>query len=93
MHASDATRGLLSDLSAGKARYVTACQQLLALAAVGAALLPATGVVNLDVVQEPRPARTVDVPLHSPGSPTGGHPLGVGDLVEPLPTPAHHQHQ
>src|SRR5215216_2012376 len=35
-----------------QARFVTACQQLLALAVVCAALTPALGVVSLDVVAE-----------------------------------------
>ena len=40
-----------------RSRYVTACQQLLALALVVAALTPAASVVSLDVVRsEPRPA-------------------------------------
>jgi len=50
----------VADLSVGKARYVTACQQLLALAVVGAVLVPATGVVSLDVVHEPRPGYLTD---------------------------------
>ena len=35
-----------------KARYVAACQQLLVLVAVGVALVPAVGVVTLDVVHD-----------------------------------------
>lgn len=35
-----------------KARYVAACQQLLVLVAVAAALAPAVGVVTLDVVHD-----------------------------------------
>ena len=35
-----------------KARYVAACQQLLVLVAVAAALVPAAGVVTLDVVHD-----------------------------------------
>ncbi len=38
-----------------RARFVTACQQLLALAVVCAALTPAVSVVSLDVVSEPSP--------------------------------------
>ncbi len=37
-------------MTAGRSRYVTACQQLLALALVVAALTPAASVVSLDVV-------------------------------------------
>ena len=37
-------------MSATRARYVTACQQLLALGVVVVALVPATRVVSLDVV-------------------------------------------
>jgi hypothetical protein len=45
-----------------KARYVTACQQLLALGAVLAVLAPATGVISLDVIaQHPRSTE----PAHS----------------------------
>jgi hypothetical protein len=36
-----------------RARFVTACQQVLALAVVCAALTPAVSVVSLDVVSEP----------------------------------------
>ena len=43
-----------------QARFVTACQQLLALAVVCAALTPALGVVSLDVVAQ------------SPGQPAAG---------------------
>ena len=43
-----------------QARFVTACQQLLALAVVCAALTPAVGVVSLDVVA--RGARAVGRP-------------------------------
>src|SRR5262245_44772832 len=48
-----------------KARFVTACQQLLALGAVLAVLTPAASVISLDVVQ-----RTPQ----STGEATGGHP-------------------
>jgi hypothetical protein len=37
-------------MSPSRARYVTACQQLLALGVVVMALVPATRVVSLDVV-------------------------------------------
>ena len=37
-------------MSPSRARYVTACQQLLALGVVVVALVPATRVVSLDVV-------------------------------------------
>jgi hypothetical protein len=37
-------------MSHNRARFVTACQQLLALAVVLAALTPAAGIVTLDVV-------------------------------------------
>ena len=39
-------------MSPSRARYVTACQQLLALGVVVIALVPATRVVTLDVVGE-----------------------------------------
>lgn len=39
-------------MSPSRIRYVTACQQLLALGVVLAALAPAAGVVSLDVVRE-----------------------------------------
>ena len=42
-------------MRAHQARYVTACQQLLALGLVLAALTPAAGVVSLDVVATPAP--------------------------------------
>ena len=57
-----------------RARYVTACQQLLALGVVGVALAPAAGVVSLDVVGvEPGgpPAAPV-VELRDPQQPEGG---------------------
>lgn len=42
-----------------KSRYVALCQQMLVLGAVGAALVPAAAVVNLDVVREhPAPGAT-----------------------------------
>ena len=37
-------------MSSSRARYVTACQQLLALGVVVIALVPATRVISLDVV-------------------------------------------
>ena len=37
-------------MSPGRSRFVTACQQLLALGVVLAALTPAASVVSLDVV-------------------------------------------
>ena len=39
-------------MSSSRARFVTACQQLLALGVVVVALVPATRVVSLDVVGE-----------------------------------------
>ena len=50
-----------------RARYVTACQQMLALGVVLVALAPAAGVVSLDVVGvEPdrAPAPTVELKPH-----------------------------
>lgn len=43
-----------------QARYVTLCQQLLAVAAVLAALVPATTVVTLDIASHPRDRALVD---------------------------------
>ena len=69
-----------------RARYVTACQQLLALGVVGVALAPAAGVVSLDVVGvEPggRPGAPV-VELRDPDQPVAGtapHGPRVQDLV------------
>ena len=39
-------------MSPTRARYITACQQLLALGVVLAALTPATSVVSLDIVRD-----------------------------------------
>lgn len=62
-----------------RARYVTACQQLLALGVVVVALAPAAGVVSLDVVGvEPdvRPtAPAVELRLPTPGI-ASAHPGG-----------------
>ncbi|MBF4161848.1 FG-GAP-like repeat-containing protein [Nocardioides acrostichi] len=48
-------------LTRGRAYYVTACQQLLALAVVVAALTPATGIVRLDVVPSAPSAQTITI--------------------------------
>ena len=45
-----------------RARFVTACQQLLALAVVLAALTPAAGIVTLDVVGGPSAGTTRALP-------------------------------
>ncbi|HEX5088560.1 MAG TPA: hypothetical protein VFV89_12190 [Nocardioides sp.] len=52
------------EMSAMRARYVTACQQLLALGVVVIALVPATRVVSLDVVGV-RPGQGVAQPTIS----------------------------
>jgi len=57
-------------MSPSRARYVTACQQLLALGVVVIALVPATRVVSLDVVGV-RPG-------DGAGGPTISVPEGVG---------------
>jgi hypothetical protein len=52
-------------MSPSRARYVTACQQLLALGVVVIALVPATRVVSLDVVgvgPGGRPGPTIAAP-------------------------------
>ncbi|CAI9408200.1 FG-GAP-like repeat-containing protein [Nocardioides sp. T2.26MG-1] len=51
-----------------KTTFVTACQQLLALGVVLAALTPAASVVSLDVVRE--------MPTGAPGAGSSGDPLG-----------------
>lgn len=54
-----------------KIRFVTACQQVLALAAVLAVLTPAANVISLDVVHDRRetgfvtPERAVDLRSHT----------------------------
>ena len=45
-----------------KSRFVTACQQVLALGVVLAALTPAASVINLDVVREHPSAAAGGVP-------------------------------
>ena len=53
-------------MSPSRARYVTACQQLLALGVVVIALVPATRVVSLDVVgvgPGTQPGPTIAAPL------------------------------
>jgi len=62
-------------MSPSRARYVTACQQLLALGVVVMALVPATRVVSLDVVGV-RPGQGVAQPsiAVSPDQPTVGSP-------------------
>ena len=62
-------------MSPSRARYVTACQQLLALGVVVMALVPATRVVSLDVVGV-GPGQGVAQPsiAVSPDQPTGGSP-------------------
>jgi hypothetical protein len=63
-----------------RARYVTACQQLLALGVVLVALAPAAGVVSLDVVgvepegQPAAPAVTLRPP---PELTRGSHSAGL----------------
>ena len=55
-------------MSSSRARFVTACQQLLALGVVVVALVPATRVVSLDVVGE-RPGSGLGQPtIAQPGS-------------------------
>ena len=49
-----------------KTRFVTACQQLLALGAVLAVLTPAATVISLDVVQQTP---------HGSAQASGGHPV------------------
>ena len=73
-------------MSPDRSRFVTACQQLLVLGAVLAALVPAARVVSLDVVAAPPgplratsgadPARSLRQLV--------GHPLGRRDLVSAL---------
>ena len=48
-----------------QARFVTACQQLLALGVVLAVLTPAAGVISLDIVGQ--------APRRRPARPAGGH--------------------
>ena len=62
-------------MSPSRARYVTACQQLLALGVVVMALVPATRVVSLDVVGV-GPGQGVANPSISvsPDQRTGGSP-------------------
>ena len=54
-----------------RTRYVTACQQLLALGVVVAALTPAASVVSLDVVRQ------------TPGSVPGPGPRGRDEHLRP----------
>ncbi len=54
----------MSQNTVRKARFVTVCQQLLALGLILAALTPAANIVSLDVVTGPTgAARPADVPL------------------------------
>ena len=55
-------------MSPSRARYVTACQQLLALGVVVIALVPATRVISLDVVAV------------RPGDGVAGPSVGVPDV-------------
>ena len=52
-------------MNLGKTRYVAACQQLLALGVVVAALVPAAGVITLDVVRETPVGSTAVAPQPS----------------------------
>jgi hypothetical protein len=65
-----------------KIRFVTACQQMLALGVVLAALTPAASVVTLDVVRE-KPSASGDA------SPTGP---AAGDLAACLGRTARRPH-
>jgi hypothetical protein len=56
-------------MPASKSRYVTACQQLLALAVVLAVLTPAASVVTLDVVHTDPGSATIDIAVE--GGPAG----------------------
>ncbi len=58
-------------MSPSRARYVTACQQLLALGVVVVALVPATRVVSLDVVGV-RPGAQAGPTIAAPDSATWG---------------------
>jgi len=55
-------------MSSSRARFVTACQQLLALGVVVVALVPATRVVSLDVVGEQPGTRTGQPTISQPGT-------------------------
>ena len=55
-------------MSPSRARYVTLCQQLLALGVVVIALVPASRVVSLDVVGEQPGTRTGQPMIEQPES-------------------------
>jgi len=61
-----------------KTRYITACQQLLALGVVVAALTPAASVVSLDVVRQ-TPGSAPTAPAGRPLAPRSGE-AGRGAL-------------
>ncbi len=70
-------------MSPSRARYVTACQQLLALGVVVMALVPATRVISLDVVGV-GPGQSVAQPSISvsPDQSTAGSPkAGMSDYA------------
>jgi hypothetical protein len=81
-------------MHASKARFVTACQQSLALGAVLAVLAPAAGVISLDVVTQPAevqvrtPLRTVERPASDGLHREGGIP--AGPRAEPSRAPRTH---
>ena len=57
-------------MTSNRSRFVTACQQLLALAVVLAALTPAAGIVTLDVVDSGPAGGAGALALH-PRTPSG----------------------
>src|SRR4051812_665105 len=64
-----------------RARFVTACQQLLALAVVLAALTPAAGVLTLDVVGSGPTGTTT---LSRPSAPTAAY---AAEAIRPSKVP------
>jgi len=55
-------------MSPARARFVTLCQQLLALGVVVVALVPATRVISLDVVGEQPGTKTGQPTIAQPGA-------------------------
>lgn len=66
-----------------KAGFVTACQQVLALAAVLAVLVPAADTISLELTERPEHSEVRDVPTPAPAPGAGPTARGPGSAPRP----------
>ena len=70
-------------MNPSKARYVTACQQFLALGAVFAVLAPAAGVISLDVINQHPAAPGAAISAREPGQAWAGSANAADKATRP----------